>query len=1472
MKKIKHRKPSIRKPALSAVGMVILGNLMTHGAHAASFEVDATARSVDIGGHLVLPNVQRQTGPVDAQSRANRAGIFTTGAQPDSSNSVAGNDISAGAVANALGNDIDLSVRGSGPELAGYAALGLQTQTGVTTSNAERNETALVLEGFTSGSAAVTKNDITARSKLNEAISTVGGVLPNRQASAVRAPASVNISPADALIRSEGGIVLGSVQQGLGGSSSATASENEHRLVLEASGDNIVRAAPQLDGNGISAAFVGNRAENTVDLQAGGTPVAEGSIALSNLQENRNPGAAPVSHTATTSDSRIVARVDGARTGDVNTLNGALSVDGNAIASSVAGNEASGAKSAAGNRLLLGDGLSFSGAGGFAGSGSVLAPGAQQLEALGDLIVVNAQRNVGVSLQGSTGESSIGAEVQSLVDGAAKVAGNTIGSSASGNSASSALEGGQGAASIAGTAALANQQINEHGAAPTQIGASTSGSSIGAAVASDGSGRLQDSSVLVEGNRVAASAYGNRIAQDLALAANALESASGTTFLNGGSANAGLVAGVGGATISSLQGNLGVAVSSSNTGSTVGIYAGSPAAGGASGGNTLRVADNRQEATAVGNAAGNELSLDANSADTGAGIANVQINDSGSRITASLQDAAAGLHSAADVEESSLSLTGNLQRAVGYANSAVNSLQLKANGIAVASSSQTGSFIDAGAAQGSLGAAYGLLNLQSSQADVEATAAATDSGRSGFALAVEGRVLNSSLRNDANNFAAAAYGNDAANQVKLSLGNAQAADAGAIASVGNAQATNGSIAASAAAADLLSTRIDGALTGSTVSTSGNSIEALALGSSATNALAASANTIENTGNLPGRVSGARIEGGQAIAEASFVVQNVQTGAGSVTATQVGPGAQPTASGISTRVSGATSGSTVRSDKNVSLASATSNKADNSLALKANALAGSSALQNSQSSSADVRARVGLAEIAGTPAQGGVRLALGGDVDSSTLSVNGNRNSGTATGNSASNGSSVSANTLDGDSGRGVSYAGMRDGVHGAWADHALVNSQTVSGGATIDSDVHGTFGIETAEDARVSGSSLSVADNRQSAIAVANTAESQLALAGNGVNASGALASSQEGEASLNARSGMQLHLPGAATDSTSTISGNHNTALGVINDATNVLKVDGNGVDPSGSAARRARVNANNVAADVGLANRQLTSGSVDSTALTDIRNSDAGQASTTGLDYGSLTIKDNRTVSEASANRADNRLALNGAAAGTDAGLLNVQRSSAAVTSSSLSNANVALNGPAGPAAAPVLNHGNVSMSGNSNLALARGNAANNVLEVSAGSGRTASSTSADASFGPGSNAARVRADDAVLNQQRNSGAVTATASGSYAVALNGRAGGNEGVNAGTIGIGGNSVSAEAYGNSATNRLTVAASGSGAPSAAIGSYQQNSGPITATASSVHYGIGVAGAIRGGSLSVTGNQVGASAVGNSSTTSIAAR
>jgi hypothetical protein len=380
----------------------------------------------------------------------------------------------------------------------------------------------------------------------------------------------------------------------------------------------------------------------------------------------------------------------------------------------------------------------------------------------------------------------------------------------------------------------------------------------------------------------------------------------------------------------------------------------------------------------------------------------------------------------------------------------------------------------------------------------------------------------------------------------------------------------------------------------------------------------------------------------------------------------------------------------------------------------------------------------------------------------------------------------------------------------------------------------------------------------------ANTATNSLMLDGTGVTAVSALQSAQMSASAVNAASNLNLFAPGAVTDTSVLLSDNSNIALAVMNDATNSLTVKGSQVgtgqiaDISVGGAFGDTLTAEHV-----LANQQMAATAVSSMATTTLNNQEATASGMGAAVRSTLSILDNTTAAEATANQALNTASVTGTASqAASVALRNIQESSADVTATATSAARVSL----APLASTALNSSSVALDGNSTTALARGNTASNVLNSLAG-----------ANYGPASGGSvqsgdaltglAVNANAAILNSQLNTGAVSAAGTGvSYQVALN-----SGGAAVSSMAVTGNQVAAQAYGNSAVNQLTLNALNTGTPTSAVANYQRNSGAITAAVTSVTFGASITGAMVGSTVRANGNQITATAVGNSVVSSILA-
>jgi hypothetical protein len=525
---------------------------------------------------------------------------------------------------------------------------------------------------------------------------------------------------------------------------------------------------------------------------------------------------------------------------------------------------------------------------------------------------------------------------------------------------------------------------------------------------------------------------------------------------------------------------------------------------------------------------------------------------------------------------------------------------------------------------------------------------------------------------------------------------------------------------------------------------------------------------------------------------------------------------------------------------------------------------------------------GTAGSTGTFNAGGVLVDAGGVIGSSTIAVEGNAVQGSAIGNSAANFVDIASTTTD-----GVTVVGDGDVVTAATgtleavatADTSLASSQTLSATSSSTTELFTMFGIDGALDTAITDSNLSVSGNSAYGEAIGNTVSNSLTVAGTdlaGTATSGVLSNMQDGtSATILASSDMEVASNVVSSGSNVSLDRNANNALGVVNNATNNLTASSTNSTASAQAIAVSDVlsgtGTSNIAAGNGsfaLVNGQSATGTVTTTATTDVYNIGLGDTTTTGVVNGSVSMSNNATRSESTANRASNTM-LVGADAnlGSTAALVNQQSSSAVTQADATSNFNVGVAGTSG-ASLESLNNSSVSIEGNSTLALARGNSASNTLNYSAGASYTA--TAGFATLDSGTN--RAQASAAVLNDQSNTGPVTANARGSTSIALNAAGTGTAaGVLNANVSNSNNSTTAFAVGNTATNTVMLSALTTGMPNVALGNQQTNTGPVTATATSVTYSMNSNGTVGGSSLQNSGNAASATAIGNSSVSVIGA-
>jgi hypothetical protein len=1293
--------------------------------------------------------------------------------------------------------------------------------------------------------------------------------------------------------------------------------------------DDVDSSTLSVTGNLQEAMALRNSASNTLTVK--GTSVGAGA-GIASVQV----GNAESSVTATIENASVELSANGVywTDGDDN-FDGrsTLSVSNNAQRAVGYGNSVSNALSIEANNFA-GSAATLSGT-----ATSVAASGAATLGSLQTQNATVAADNVDSAI-----EIDVGGDVIAATLG---VAGNSQAAMALGNSASNAL-------TLTGTTLSAGVGLV---AAQDNAGAITATLS-GAQTQAYSDNDILASTASVSNNTQRAVGYGNSASNALNVAANDFAIGASAAAL---SVNDSSVAATGAATLSNLH-QSGASVTADNTNAYTGLAVDSDIER-----STVTVAGNTQEAMALGSSASNALKLTGTTVGAGAGIVNAQRGDDASPVTATLLNAQVAVNVIGDdIEDSTVSVSNNLQRAIGYGNSATNALSVTANAINVARTATTPSVVSAtdSAAAPSVLASYGVLNAQSVLSDVSATATSAEglgASKINVGADTDSFVERSTLLNEGNALVAAAYGNESSSRLDLlGASSISAGDAATgfapVANITSTQAVNASISAMADGQAAASTAIGGELQDSTVSTSGNSVNAQAIGNLADNLLNVAHAVNINTAVLA--ATGTVADASDLRTNSSFSVQNVQSGLGSVTATH-----QDTSLSTEVRVDigSNVTNSSVLADRNSATASATSNSALNTLGLDAGSLTSSSAVQNVQTTSADVNAFIGWAGTAGTPntaysfnatttdtnstggfasmtatqvaqndwrytgnlrttdsaalalgwiagtgdslgyyylavttldtdavnptnpgvavayagseggtpgfaARGGVMLAVGADVIDSTLSVAGNVTNGSAAGNRAVNTSVLKGNEVATGSTLAIATVNQTGEFAAASADHALSNLQTATGN-TIASSVTGVFAIDAQPGVDISNATLRVSGNSQTATARGNTATNALSLEGNNLTAVLALQSTQVGGTAVDAQSMLTLYAPAAVTNSSVAISDNVNTARAVLNNASNSLVVSGTNVGNGlpGSISEELAPVVTSISAEQVLANRQTATGTVSSDAVTTLYNQALYTNVPASLIDSTLTLTGNTTQAVALANQALNTATVSAGKQAASVALSNSQDSLETVTATATTTTNVALRGDGLLDGAVALNNSSVLLGGNSTTALAAGNYADNALNSLASNAYGAASGGTVSLLNSGLS---VNANAGILNRQSNLGAVSASSTdATYQVAL------NSGVSNSSVSLAGNRVAAEAYGNSATNRMTLDALNTGTSTAAVANYQQNAGAISASVTGVYYGVGITGAtaVTGSTVRTTGNQITATAVGNSAVSSILA-
>ncbi|KPL66927.1 hypothetical protein SZ64_01735 [Erythrobacter sp. SG61-1L] len=1401
----------------------------------------------------VLDNVATITATINGTTGG--VGLEETGTTT-SSVTVDGNDILGVAIGNSFDNEIDLSLL-ENDLWDGSASLGLETNTGVIATDIYDNDIAVSINNFQTGSVAVTGNDIEGRATGNSGSTTLEGTVPNTYSSTVAGSSSIDSGLVPEWLNAEGSVVASTIQ--INGDPNITTDVIDNNIYLElmSTDDNTVTSAPAVEDNTIAANAKGNSSTSAINVQSGGAPEFEGSLVLSNGQTNVDTSGNGVIQ-AYNYDGDIygvIEAYDYIYDYNTNTLNGSLSVSNNAFTATASGNDALGSNGVAGNSITLDDGLSFEGNASTATSDTAYASGTVSGTVAADVVINSSQGNVGASngnrlnVDATAEYSYIYADVEALDTGSVSVEGNEISATSRGNAASSAFASGDGSAYFNGTVAVSNQQTNLY----TDVSSNNYESVISSDVGYD-DGLMEDSTLAVDGNRSAAAAYGNLVSQNVALEATTLGLPDDRVNLTGGTGPDGNVSAEGNVLVTSLQSQYSANVEANVESNE--IYADSGADETIN--SSVSANGNTVEAIALGDSASNGLSLAGTTVGTGAGIANVQIVADASTVTAYSDSMIYA--EADDVDASSIETNGNLQRSIAYGASAGNALSVDAQTVTVLSdvdsvaSTVTVDYLEEFPLDFSVApdveAAYAVLNVQSVSAGISSIARGYDED-SPFDTEINDDAYNgSNITTDSNTLVAAAYGTDSNNQAVLNVGTLNATeddvagqpDFATVANVTNAQTVTeeSSIYAEASGDELAETEVNGYLDQSSVSTSGNVGQALAYGNRASNGLTVTSTNIDTEADAVPYPNGIRgsaeviaiLDGAEASTDASFSVNNVQSAGGAITASLLDSVVAPDYSlEVVTYIQDEVTDSSVVSNNNLLTAGATGNRADNLIDLSGNTLATTSALVNFQQTEADIQALIGIEGSEGTPFIPGTP-----DTPGYTASMSGSSSAGSfvPSGNNIDITGSITVTFSGTFNQREVDYLNSIAGVSGA-----TVGGNTITLTGTVDTTAFnslntdngtGGYGVGNDDTFTVSGFNVPLIPGTADTPATPRTPN-------NG---------------------GVTIALDSSLSASTVSVEGNSIAGSVTGNSAANTVKVAGNSV-PDGSDHFQGTATSDlfdtTADGDHMLTNVQMAGDSELTSTVYGTFAIDMTEGAE--IDDSTLTVDGNSQSSRAVANTATNTLELT--ATNTDAAAVLASNQFGASEVSALSNVHIY---------APVASDNtSVSMSDNSNLALAVVNNVSNNLTIE-GTNVYPNVISRDVLLDVDSDVYG-GGDNILLNQQ-----IANTTAIAEAVTIlyneDGTYLSTDGVVDGSVTITGNTTTAEASANRAVNVADASAGSSLGASVGIVNFQGSSADVNASATT-NAGVTLAGddvlaapALNGSSVTLGSNTTSSLARGNS--------
>ena len=695
-------------------------------------------------------------------------------------------------------------------------------------------------------------------------------------------------------------------------------------------------------------------------------------------------------------------------------------------------------------------------------------------------------------------------------------------------------------------------------------------------------------------------------------------------------------------------------------------------------------------------------------------------------------------------------------------------------------------------------------------------------------IGIDSDVLSSATLGVAGNtLEASALGNQATNTLSLTRGNA----GGAVVSLQSGDAGSG-----VSALDTDSARLSvAAASDSELELSGNTAGADAIGNRVDDLLSVDAGSVRVGGSSAPASQVPTATSDAATVNALYADLGSQTMAGKVAATAgIVPG------NVALDVPGVLTGTRATVRDNTLSANATANRSAHALELQAGSVAGDAAAggPTTLANVTNVQHDDGGDLVGAT--NGGTSVDIGGALSDSTLDVSDNAQSATATANRATgNLLTVDATAINTAEPIGLAQGAVgtamtgADGTASTTAALSVQNVQETSGNSVIATMTANRVGLDLG--GPVEGSTVAATANTADSAATANSAVNGVTVGGGTIRTSVDLNNSQTVDGQLRSnvgdgadRAGVTIVPAGGVATSSLRVADNEVSGVSVGNQASNSLAVtaatlgNGSGHDDAVAGPLDEGYGA---AADIALSNYQkLGQPAVAGATSSGLATTVAGAFGIGGdgpLRTSALDVSGNSQSATSVGNTAVDRVSLDAAtvpvaaapAAGT--ALTSAQFGEGTVDATS----DMQLIGRAG------LGDASLSMTGNTNEAVAATNDADNGLAISATQIGAVSAGPAHAEVG-NLGTATITGDHVLSNEQFASGNVAATARTTFL-----DADGGAGMAGARFGLSDNSAVADVSANHAINAVSVAGASAFGADAGLASSQMNAAAVAANA-----------------------------------------